>query len=292
MAENAYDAVHTVPTRLEALRVHEVGSGPPAVLWHSLFVDSTTWVRVRDDLARDRRLFLIDGPCHGAGEPTRQLFTLRDCADAAGEVLDRLEVSEPVDWLGNAWGGHVGIVFAASQPERCRSLVTIGTPVHALSAADRRRTVPVVVLYRLLGPVRPLSKGLAGALLGRGADPMDVRLVTDAFRRPDRRGMYTAMRSVMLRRPDLTPTLTDVAAPSLFVAGAEDALWLPTQARAAAERLPYGASVTVPGAGHIAPLLQAAPTVAGIVTDFWRDPAGAVVRRAAPASASKPLTAT
>ena len=35
--------VTSVPTRLGPLRVETAGSGPPAVLWHSLFVDSTTW---------------------------------------------------------------------------------------------------------------------------------------------------------------------------------------------------------------------------------------------------------
>ena len=35
----------TVATRVGHLHVETAGSGPPAVLWHSLFVDSTTWSR-------------------------------------------------------------------------------------------------------------------------------------------------------------------------------------------------------------------------------------------------------
>ena len=38
---------------------------------------------------------------------------------------------EPVDWVGNAWGGHVGIVFAATWPDRCR------TPRHVEGHARR-----------------------------------------------------------------------------------------------------------------------------------------------------------
>src|SRR5215470_3874281 len=120
----------SVSTRLGPLRVQMIGSGPPAVLWHSLFVDSTTWIRVQQSLAAVRRLLLIDGPAHGGSPPVRRPFTLHDCVGAAVEVLDHLGVDEPVDWLGNAWGGHVGILFADAHPDRCRSLVAVGAPVH------------------------------------------------------------------------------------------------------------------------------------------------------------------
>lgn len=34
-----------VPTRLGRLACRRIGSGPVAVLWHSMFVDSHTWDR-------------------------------------------------------------------------------------------------------------------------------------------------------------------------------------------------------------------------------------------------------
>ena len=39
LANEGGDVVTMVPTRLGDLRVEICGSGPPAVLWHSLFVD-------------------------------------------------------------------------------------------------------------------------------------------------------------------------------------------------------------------------------------------------------------
>ena len=76
---------------------------------------------------------IINGPGHGAsGDPGRR-YSLRDCATAAGQVLDRLAIGGAVDWVGNAWGGHVGLRFAADRPVQCRSLITLGTPVAALS---------------------------------------------------------------------------------------------------------------------------------------------------------------
>lgn len=122
------DERRTVPTGVGSLALRVRGEGPAAVLWHSLFVDERSWARVEEGLARDRRLVIITGPGHGASADPGHRYSLDDCAAAAGEVLAALDIDVPVDWVGNAWGGHVGIVFAATQPDRCRTLVTLGTP--------------------------------------------------------------------------------------------------------------------------------------------------------------------
>jgi pimeloyl-ACP methyl ester carboxylesterase len=276
-----------VQTRLGPLHVQTLGSGPPAVLWHSLFVDSTTWMRVRQPLAAERRLVLIDGPAHGRNPPVPRRFTLDDCAGAAADVLDHLGLGEPVDWLGNAWGGHVGIVFAAARPGRCRTLTAIGAPVHALTPPERRKVTLAASLYRVFGPVRPVVTPLVDALLGpqaRTEDPAAAAIVADAFRRASRRGMYAAIRWASLDRPDLTPVLDTISTPTLLTTGAHDPMWTVGNARAAAGHLSDGALVILPGAGHIGPLLQAPSDVTELVTRFWHDPAAQLARhRDAPA---------
>lgn len=263
-----------VATRLGPLAVASVGSGPPAVLWHSLFVDSTTWSRLCPHLEGEHRLVLIDGPNHGGNPPLRRPFTLEDCVGAAVDVLDELGISGPVDWLGNAWGGHVGVLFAAAHPERCRTLTAIGAPIHAYSAADRRRTRLLSLLYLAAGP-RPVSGLLVDALLGpqaRAEDPAGAVIVADAFARAERRGMYDAISWLSLRRRDLTDVLDTLDTPTLLTTGPDDPMWTTTAARAAAAHLRAGALVIIPGAGHVGPLLQAAPQVAQLITAFWHDP--------------------
>jgi pimeloyl-ACP methyl ester carboxylesterase len=271
MDEQQHDMVAMVPTRLGTLRVEASGTGRPAVLWHSLFVDSTSWDRARAPLGQSRRLFMIDGPSHGASAPATRRFTLDECAGAALDILDHLEITEPVDWVGNAWGGHVGTLFAAAHPERCRTLVMIGTPIHALGASERRQIGALVALYRVVGPVGPLVKAVERGLLSsrtRATDPDAVRLVADALRHADRRGMYTAMRSVMLARPDLTPALSDLATPTLIITGDKLPSFTPSDARTAAAKLPHGTAAVIAGTRHLAPL-EAARSVAELVIDFW-----------------------
>jgi pimeloyl-ACP methyl ester carboxylesterase len=260
-----------VATRLGPLHVRQLGSGPVAVLWHSLFVDSTTWQRVQDLLAEERRLLLIDGPGHGRSRGPRHRYTLDDCAAAACDVLSNLGVAGPVDWVGNAWGGHVGILFAAGHPERCRSLVVVAAPVQALGASERRRIAAGRVAYRAFGPGWPLVPMIRDAVLGPDADPAGAEVVAAAFRRADRRGMSEAIRSVSLERPDLRPVLSRVQAPTLFVAAQDDPLWSPAQSSAAAAQVPLGRTLVVPGRGHLGPLLDSPTVLATAVTEFWRE---------------------
>jgi pimeloyl-ACP methyl ester carboxylesterase len=293
MDEPAGASVTSVPTRLGPLRVETAGAGPPAVLWHSLFVDSTTWARVRQPLASVRRLLLVDAPGHGHNPPVARRFTLDDCAGAAADVLDHFRIGGPVDWVGNAMGGHVGIPFAAAYPGRCRSLATIGSPIHALTPPERRKIALLSRVYRLTGPVPPLVNLVTDALLGphaRTADPQAAALVGAAFRRATRRGMSGAIGSVSLHRPDLTPLLAKISTPTLICAAADDPNWTPADAARAAGRLPNGTSVILPGAGHIAPLFEAAPAVAELLTAFWANPGAVVTRQGAAAAPHRPAT--
>ena len=66
-------------------------------------------------------------------------------------------------------------------------------------------------------------------------------------------------------------------------------MWTVDSARAAAAHLANGALVVPPGAGHIGPLLQAAPAVVELITAFWHDPAATVAHhRSATAAGSRP----
>jgi pimeloyl-ACP methyl ester carboxylesterase len=268
---NTPDVTHEVATRVGRLHVRVTGHGPVAGLWHSLFIDSQGWYRVEPALSAQRTLVLIDGPSHGGSQPARRRFTLDDCAAAATEVLDQLGFTEPVDWVGSAWGGHVGMALAISQPERVRSLVTLGSPVSALSAAERHHIVPLVVAYALLGPARFIRSAVVDALLTpsiRAEVPRAEQLISNELRRADRRGLGIVMRSVMLGRPDLTGQLPHIAAPTLLMTGDDDAMWTAAKARAAAAWLPHGETAIIPGSRHM-PALEAPDEVARLITAFW-----------------------
>jgi pimeloyl-ACP methyl ester carboxylesterase len=250
-----------VSTSLGRLHVGRAGSGPPALLWHSLWVDSRSWGPLVDSLGAQRRVVTIDGPGYGCSDPIRRDFTLGDCANAAADVIDHLGITEPLDWVGNAWGGHVGITLAADQPHRVRSLVTIAAPLMPVGARQRwTQTYPLALLYRLTGPNPVITK----AHPDRAAD------IIRAFKEADRESIRRTVRFMHRWRP-LTDTLPAVSAPTLFLTGdLEDQQWGPNDAQAAAATMPNARAATLTGAGHVGPLLLDADLIAHTVTEFWR----------------------
>ena len=260
-----------VETRLGPLAVRVRSEGPVAVLWHSLFVDDSTWNRVEDDLARARRLVIITGPGHGASPDPGRRYNMDECAGAAADVLAALGIDEPVDWVGNAWGGHVGVVFTARWPERCRTLVTLGTPIQSYTMSERLPIWIVLPVVRVFGPVGFIGTGIRDALLSpttRAQDPEAGALVLDCLRGMNRAALVNAVVSISLRRPDLTSRLGQIRCPTLFVTGSDHTGWTPEQAHAASRLLADSATEVIPNVAYLIPL-EAPDRTVQLISDFW-----------------------
>lgn len=263
-----------VPTRVGRLKVTVAAEStelPTAVLWHSLFVDERSWQRVIPDLAQDRQLILVTGPGHGRSGDSGDRYSMEECAEAAIEVIDAAQTEGPVDWVGNAWGGHVGIVLAATTPHRVRTLVAAGTPVHPYPRASRMNTRFLVLLYKILGPTTFLTDAVVSALISgrtRSDDPEAAGLVRDCFVSADRAGLVNAIVSISLNRRDLRPLLPSVQAPTLFMTGSEHPDWTPEQMRAAAALLPNGSTQVLEGAAYLVPL-EVPADFSRLTREFW-----------------------
>jgi pimeloyl-ACP methyl ester carboxylesterase len=80
--------------------------------------------------------------------------------------------------------------------------------------------------------------------------------------------MHLAIRSISLDRPDLTPVLSRVAAPTLFITGDDHPLWTPAAAQAGAAQLRNGRASTISGTRYLTSL-EAPKAVAISIRDFW-----------------------
>ncbi len=260
-----------IGTQVGSLDVHVTGDGPPAVLWPSLFVDRGSWKRVEGELATRRTLISISGPGHGASTDPGRRYTLDECAAAAVEVLNAFAITDPVDWVGNAWGGAVGIIAATSHPSRLRSLIAISTPVAAYAAAERRRTRLLVTAYRVLGAARFIRTAVAEVLLSpttRETDSEAVGYVDAQISDANRRYLLNAIESISLGRHDLTPLLSRIGIPTLFITGTDDTGFTPDQATKAIAIVPGGVAAIVADAAYLPPLERPEET-ARLILDFW-----------------------
>jgi pimeloyl-ACP methyl ester carboxylesterase len=163
------------------------------------------------------------------------------------------------------------VVFAAVHAQRCRSLVAIGAPISAYPLKDRLRTQALVALYRTTGPQEIVVEAVTKALLSartRQDDPEALELVRSSFTGADRAGTLNAVESIWLHRPDLTPMLSLVRVPTLFITGTAHPDWSPEQAQDAAGLLPHGSAEAIDGTAYLA-ALEAPEEVAGLVRRFW-----------------------
>ena len=267
-----------VDTRLGTLHVRSIGTGRMTVFWSSMFVDSHTWNPLIPLLARGsslpRRFVLIDPPGLGRSEPLRRRSSIAEAADAARDALDALQVagaSEPVDWVGNAFGGHVGLDLA-TDAHRLRSLVAISSPTEPISSAIRRQIRMLGPVLRVAGPVGLVKNAVVKAMLtdASAADPELRRVVTESLQRPTRASMSTALNSFIVDRTDVTHRLADLRVPSLFVASDDRGDWSPTDAQRAAALAPDARAVTISEARTLVPLEQ--PTaLAETILAFWAE---------------------
>ncbi|MGC5165684.1 alpha/beta fold hydrolase [Luteimicrobium sp. DT211] len=270
MTDARQDTTTRVATCVGDLSVRVVGSGPPALLWHSLLVDSSSWTRVEDDLAGRRTLVMVDAPGHGRSACPPRRFGIHDCAAAALDVMDALGLSV-VDWLGVAWGGRVGLAFAAAYGERLRSLTTFSAPPFRLSAAWRRVTASLLVPYRLLGPVAPVTEAAMRTVLGERARRTDVEaaiLVSRAFLGAGRTGMARTVSNALLHPEDLSGVLARITVPTLVVAGGDDETFTADDAAAVAASMPNARSDVLESVFRLAPLERPHETTK-LVLDHW-----------------------
>lgn len=274
MSTTTAEHTRTARTRLGNLHVrtaNSTASGPPVILWPSMFVDSHTWDPLLPLLPADRRYVLVDGPGLGLSEPLTETSDIATAADAAADLLTALEVDGPVDWVGNAFGGHVGFKLGA-RPGVLRSLVVVSAPAEPIDPALRRKIGLLAPLLRVLGPVGPVRSAIVEAMLtdASAADPRIRQVVLDSLARPTRKSLGTALQSFILNRADVTAELADIAVPSLYVASDDRGDWSPEDAERAAALTPGARAVTIAGARTLVPLEQP-EALAAQLRAFWSD---------------------
>lgn len=261
-----------VDTRLGSLAVRRVGQGEMTVLWSSMFVDSHTWDRMLPLLvagAPEREYVLIDPPGLGRSDSLERRTSIAEAADAARDALAALGATGPVDWVGNAFGGHVGYQLA-TDPSVIRSFVAISAPTEPVPADLRRKIAVLHPLLRIAGPVGPVREAIVAAMLtdASAATPGILDVVIDSLNRPTRASMSHALRSFIIDRTDVSDRLPEIRVPSLFIASDDRGDWSPHDAERAAAQAPGATALTIARARTLVPLEQPA-AVAEAVMAFW-----------------------
>ena len=262
-----------VSTCVGALAVRDTGQvelqGQTIVLWPSILADHRIYRHQVQAWKGRHRIIAIDGPGHGESGRSPDSFSMHDCGQALGQVLDTLTISEPVVVVGTSWGSLVAGELALAQPRRILALVMLNTPVLKAPEGPSLKDRFVVWGARWIHSMAAYRSGVAKAFflpatIERGG------IVQEDFhehlRHADGAGLSQAVRSVLIDREPLAHRMSGIKAPTLFVAGRRDAMYHVDALKRAAEALPNG-HFEVLDTAHIS-VVDDPLGVAALIDDF------------------------
>ena len=108
----------------------EAGSGPVALFVHGVVLNKHVWRHQLTGLSDTRRCIAVDLLAHGDTEiDPNQDVSVTANANMLREALDALKIDK-IDLVGNDSGGGIAQIFAATNPDRVRSLTLTNCDTH------------------------------------------------------------------------------------------------------------------------------------------------------------------
>jgi 3-oxoadipate enol-lactonase len=244
----------------------DIGRGAPVVFLHGFALDRTMWAAQTSALASQYRCVAVDARGFGDSPPNPPFSVDRYADDIAG-VLDAVAVDRAVI-VGLSMGGYVAFALWRRYPDRVRGLVLADTraTVDTPDARERRRELMDVA--RTAGPGAVAERQIVGVLgkTTRERRPDIVETVRGIMTRASIEGIVGALEA-MLGRPDSTSTLPTISVPTLVIAGDEDVITPPKDARAMHAAIRGSRLEILAGAGHLSSIERPAAFTA-VLSEF------------------------
>ncbi|WRZ89685.1 4-carboxymuconolactone decarboxylase [Streptomyces sp. NBC_01007] len=236
---------------------------PVLILGPSLGTTWHMWDRQVPELAKSWRLFRFDLPGHG-GAPAYPAGSVAELAGRLLATLDRLGIQR-FGYAGCAFGGALGIELALRRPERVASLALIAASPR-FGTPDEFRQRGVIVRSNGLDPIARTSpeRWFTGGFAA--AQPAITEWAVQMVRTTDP-GCYIAACEA-LAAFDVRAELGMVGVPTLVLAGSDDQVTGPAEARTLVAGIPDARLAVVPGASHLVPVEQPAAVTDLLVRHF------------------------
>ncbi len=223
-------------------------SAPAMLLQHGFSRSGKFWYNWVPLLSREFRILRPD--MRGMGESTiaedQYEPSLDTFVNDLRSILDHLGI-EDVVYVGESFGGIIGLNFAHRHPERTRALVLCNTPCRL---PRRERTDPGGDLETSMSrSVGAWSTATINQRLDTRVAPQGLK---DWYIAEMDRTSASIGRSLQgyLDTLDFSPYLKEVETPTLLLVGEESPTSTLEQQRFMAEQLPDSRLVVYPGLGH------------------------------------------
>ncbi|MEU4084559.1 bifunctional 3-oxoadipate enol-lactonase/4-carboxymuconolactone decarboxylase PcaDC [Streptomyces aureus] len=251
------------PTNTLQYRLDGPEDAPVLILGPSLGTTWHMWDRQIPELSKSWRIFRFDLPGHG-GAPAYPAGSVTELAERLLTTLDRLGIQR-FGYAGCAFGGALGLELALRRPERLASLALIAASPR-FGTADEFRQRGVVVRTNGLDPIARTSPERWFTSGFAAAQPAITEWAVQMVRTTDP-GCYIAACEA-LATFDVRGELGLVGVPTLVLAGSDDEVTGPAEARTLVAGIPDARLAVVPGASHLVPVEQPAAVTDLLVRHF------------------------
>lgn len=241
------------------------GSGPPVVLVHASGMGAQRWARLCKRWVDRYTLWVPSLVGYGQSGPfDAATWSLDDEIALLEAVVEA--AGRPVHVFAHSFGGLVALRLAARRPELLRSLSVYEPTVFGLlhAARDRRGLADLAAFDadgRFLDPTYGATDAWLGTFVDywNQADFWDVMLPAQkAALRAVGRKVFCEVRAVLTERAGPS-TYAAIEVPTLVLLGARTTPAAERSARLLADALPVAELAEIERAGHLAPLVRAAP---------------------------------
>ncbi len=146
------------------------GRGAPLLLVHGFPLDHTMWDAQIPALVKTRRVIAPDlrgfgrSPLGHADPKTG--ITMEQYADDLAELLDALDVTEPIIYAGFSMGGYIGWQFVRKYASRLRALILCDTRAAADNDEGRAGRLKMADHIAEWGSAAPRKSWRRGCLRG------------------------------------------------------------------------------------------------------------------------------
>ena len=238
------------------LAYDDYGPGPVVVLLHGFPLNRKIWAAQESTVGSMYRVIAPDLRGHGESAAPEGVYTMDVMAADVIELLDALQITEPVVVGGLSMGGYVALALWARYPERIRALMLIDTRAAADTPEAARNREELALTVETNGTAKHVVDAMMPKLFSEETRSHHAELIPPvraAMERTSARGVAGALYG-MAHRPDRTGLLASITVPTLVMVGAHDAITPPEESRKMAAALPNAQLIIIPDAGHLAPL--------------------------------------
>ena len=246
-----------VPLTEGQIHLLDAGEGRPLLLIHGFPLDQSLWAGQQSELSSHCRVLTPDLRGFGQSRSSAAATSLAQAADDLAQLLDRLQINEPVILGGLSMGGYIAWSFWQQHRTRLAGLVLCDTRAAADPpdvAAGRERLAAQALQEGVAGAVQEMLPRLLSATTREAAaDRVDsLRQVMESTLP----ATYAAAQRAMAQRPDMSAQLPEIDVPTLVICGQDDQITPPAEMRTMAAAIPGARYHEVPQAGHLAPWEQ------------------------------------